>query len=266
MMTEWWWAYLALCAFVGFFGGLLGIGGGSAMVPVLAFIFAAKGFPAPYGVHLALGTCIATILFTSASSVVSHHRREAVNWRVLARMVPGVMLGTFAGALLAGRLDARALSIAFTLLIYYLATMLLMDRKPATRRELPGVLGLSAAGGVIGAVASLTATAGASLVVPFLVGRNVSVHEAIGTAAAVGWPVALAGTTGYLVSGMAVNGLPGWSVGFVYLPALAWIVVASMLMAPVGAAVAHRTQGKTLKRVFAVVLYALATAMLLQFF
>ncbi|MBI2297073.1 MAG: sulfite exporter TauE/SafE family protein [Betaproteobacteria bacterium] len=265
-MTEWWWAYLALGAFVGFFSGLLGIGGGSAMVPVLALIFAAKHFTAPHVVHLALGTCIATILFTSASSVLSHHRREAVNWRVLTGMVPGVMLGTFAGALLAGRLDARTLSIVFTALIYYLATMMLMDRKPATPRELPGALGLSAAGGVVGAFASLTATAGASLVVPFLVRRNLPVHEAIGTAAAVGWPVALAGTVGYVVSGMTVSGLPGWSVGFVYLPALAWIVVASMLMAPLGAAIAHRTPGKTLKRVFAVVLYLLATNMLISFF
>lgn len=263
---DWWWAYLAVGAFVGFFSGLLGIGGGSAMVPVLAFIFAAKGFATPYVVHLALGTCIATILFTSASSVLSHHRREAVNWRVLFSMAPGVILGTFAGALLASRLDARVLSLAFTVLIYYLATMMLMDRKPAARRKLPGVLGLSATGGVIGAVASLTATAGASLVVPFLVGRNLSVHEAIGTAAAIGWPVALAGTAGYIVSGMAASGLPEWSVGFVYLPALAWIVAASMLMAPVGAAVAHRTPGKTLRRVFAFVLYALATGMLLRFF
>ena len=263
---DWWWAYLAVGAFVGFFSGLLGIGGGSAMVPVLAFIFAAKGVAAPHVVHLALGTCIATILFTAAASVVSHHRRGAVNWRVLAGMAPGVVLGTLAGALAAGRLDARLLSIAFTALIYYLATMMLIDRKPGAGRGLPGALGLSAAGGVIGAVASLTATAGASLVVPFLIRRSVPVHEAIGTAAAVGWPVAVAGTIGYVVSGLGAPALPEWSVGFVYLPALAWIVIASMLLAPVGAGVAHRTQGKTLKRVFAFVLYALATAMLLQFF
>jgi uncharacterized membrane protein YfcA len=265
-VSEWWWAYLALGAFVGFFSGLLGIGGGSAMVPVLAFIFAAKGVAAPYVVHLALGTCIATILFTSASSVLSHHRRGAVNWRVLAGIVPGVAVGAFAGGLLAGRLDARALSIAFTALIYYLATMMLIDRKPGAERGLPGALGLSLAGGLFGAVASLTATAGASLVVPFLVRCNRPVHEAIGTAAAVGWPVALAGTIGYFVSGVSVNALPEWSFGFIYAPALAWIVVASMLMAPVGASVAHRTPGRTLKRIFAVVLYALATGMLLRFF
>lgn len=266
VMTEWWWAYLALGAFVGFFSGLLGIGGGSAMVPVLAFIFAAEQFAPAYVVHLALGTGMATILFTSASSVRSHQQRKAVNWRIVRRMVPGVVIGTLAGALLAGQLDARALSVAFTVLVYYMATQLLLDSKPAIRRSLPGIGGLWLAGGIIGALSSLAAIAGASLTVPFLIKRNVGVHEAIGTAAAVGWPLAAAGTVGYIVSGLAKPGLPEFGVGFIYLPALAWIVIASMLMAPVGAAIAHRTPGKMLKRVFAVVLYLLATNMLISFF
>ncbi len=265
-MSEWWWAYLALGAFAGFFSGLLGIGGGAAMVPVLAVIFGAKHWATDNAVHLALGTCIATILFTSASSVRSHHRRGAVNWRVLGRIAPGVLAGTLGGALLAGYLDARILSIAFTALIYYLATRMLLDRKPPSPREMPGVLGLSSAGGAIGMISSLTATGGASLVVPYLVRRGLTMHHAIGTAAAVGWPLALAGTIGYIVSGIGRAELPEWSVGFVYLPALGWIVIASMLLAPVGARVAHRTPGKTLKRVFAIVLYLLATNMLVRFF
>ena len=265
-MTDWWWVYLALGAFVGFFSGLLGIGGGSAMVPVLALIFAAKHFAVANVVHLALGTGIATMLFTSASSVRSHHRHGAVHWRVLGGMVAGVLAGTFGGALLAGYLDARILSIAFTVLIYYLATLMLIDRKPASPRDMPGTLGLSSAGGIIGVISSLTATGGAALVVPYLVRRGLTVHHAIGTAAAIGWPLALAGTTGYIVSGIGRPDLPEGSIGFVYLPALAWIVVASMLMAPVGASVAHRTPGKTLKRVFAIVLYVLATNMLIRFF
>lgn len=264
-MVEWWWAYLALGAFVGFFSGLLGIGGGSAMVPVLALIFSAKGFASGQIVHLALGTSIATIIFTSASSVRSHHLRESVNWSAMLSMMPGVVVGTLGGALLAGYLDARLLSIAFTVLIYYLATRMLFERKPATSRALPGRATMSAAGAVIGLVSSLTATAGASLTVPFLVRRGLGVHEAIGTAAAVGWPLALAGTVGYIAAGAGKPGLPDWSAGYVYLPACAWIAVASMAMAPVGARVAHRTQGRTLRRVFAVVLYVLATHMLLRF-
>jgi len=142
---------------------------------------------------------------------------------------------------------------------------MLFERKPATSRALPGRATMSAAGAVIGLVSSLTATAGASLTVPFLVRRGLGVHEAIGTAAAVGWPLALAGTVGYIAAGAGKPGLPDWSAGYVYLPACAWIAVASMAMAPVGARVAHRTQGRTLRRVFAVVLYVLATNMLLRF-
>jgi uncharacterized membrane protein YfcA len=264
-MVEWWWAYLALGAFVGFFSGLLGIGGGSAMVPVLAFIFSAKGFAAGHVVHLALGTALSTILFTSASSVRSHHQHRAVNWRVMLRMLPGIVAGTLGGALLAGHLDARLLSVAFTFLIYYLAAWMFVERDPAATAGLPGRAGMSAAGGIIGFVSSLTATAGASLTVPFLAKRGLSVHEAIGTAAAVGWPLALAGTLGYIAGGLGKPGLPDWSAGYVYFPALAWIVAASMAMAPVGARIAHRTPGRTLKRVFAGVLFLLATTMLLRF-
>lgn len=265
-MTDWWWAYLALGGFVGLFSGLLGIGGGSAMVPVLVFIFAAKQFAPAYVVHLALGTGIASILFTSASSVRSHHRHNAVNWALLRRMVPGVAIGTFGGALLASHLDVRMLSIAFTALIYYLATRLLLDKKPVANCDFPGSVAITLVASGIGVLSSLSATGGAALVVPFLVKRNIRVHEAIGTAAALGWPLAAAGTLGYIVSGLTTPGLPEYSIGFVYLPALFWIVIASMLMAPVGATLAHRTPGGKLKKIFAILLYILATRMLLSFF
>ncbi len=265
-LMEWWWAYLALGAFVGFFGGLLGIGGGAAMVPVLTFIFAAKGYPPEHVVHLALGTGIATIIFTSASSVLSHHRRDAVNWGIMLKMMPGVIAGTLGGSFLAGWLDPRLLTIAFTLLIYYLSFQMMRDAKPAPSGSLPGTAAMSGMGALIGFLSSLSATGGASLTVPFLVKRNVRVHEAIGTAAAVGWPLATAGTLGYILSGAGKAGVPSWSIGFVYLPALAWIVVASVTMAPVGARIAHRTPGRTLKRVFAVVLFLLATNMLVSSF
>jgi uncharacterized membrane protein YfcA len=262
---DWWWAYLAVGIFVGFFSGLLGIGGGALMVPLLAFIFDAKGFP-PHVVHLALGTCVAAMLFTAASSALSHHRHNAVNRSVLMRMVPGIVAGTLAGAALASQLDARLLTIAFTVLIFWAATLMVVEIRAQPARELPGALHLSAVSGAIGLFSSLTATGGSAMVVAYLVRRGMSVHEAIGTASAVSWSLALVGTTGYLVAGAFAPELPEWSVGFVYLPALALIVATSMLMAPVGAAVAHRTPGKTLKRVFAVMLFALATGMLVRFF
>jgi uncharacterized membrane protein YfcA len=263
---DWWWAYLALGAFVGFFSGLLGIGGGALMVPVLAFIFAGKGFPEAFVIHIALGTCVAAMLFTAASSVRSHHLHKAVNWRVLSRLIPGLVTGALAGTALARLLDARLLSIAFTALIFYAATLMLIERKVEPGQKAPGPAHMAVLGSAVGLFSSLTATGGATMVVAWLVQRNMRVHEAIGTAAAASWSLALTGTLGYIVSGATASGLPQWSIGFVYLPALAWIVVASMLIAPVGAAVAHRTPGRTLRRLFAVVLYALATGMLVRFF
>lgn len=265
-MTDWWWAYLALGASAGFFSGLLGVGGGGPMVPVLAFIFAAMHFEQAHVVHLALGTAISTILFTSVSSVYSHYRHHAVNWRTALRLAPGIVAGTFGGALLAGHINVSMLSLIFAALIYYMATQMLLARKPKATHRLPGPgrLVLSACG--IGLISSLTATGGAALVVTLLVKRDVRIHEAIGTAAAVGWPLAAAGASGYILSGMQVQGLPEYSLGYVYLPALAVIVLASMLMAPVGARIAHRSSSTTLKRIFAVLLYILATSMLLRFF
>jgi uncharacterized membrane protein YfcA len=264
-MLEWWWAYLALGAFVGFFTGLLGIGGGSAMVPVLAFVFAAKGYGPDHAVHLALGTAITTMLFTSLAAVRSHHARGAVHWGVLRVIAPGVLAGTFAGALLAGKLDVRLLSIAFTALIFYFATQMLRTQTPEPSSIVPGRTAMSAFGAFVGFISSLSATGGASLVVPFLMKRNVAIHQAIGTAAAVGWPIAAAGAIGYAIAGWRIPGLPPYSAGYVYVPALVGVVLSSVLVAPLGAAVAHRTPGKTLKKAFAFFLFALATTMLIKF-
>jgi len=265
-MFEWWWAYLALGAFVGFFAGLLGIGGGAAMVPVLAFIYAAKGFDAGQVVHLALGTSMATILFTSVSSVRAHHGHGAVNWAMVKRMAPGIILGTFGGALLASVLDVRLLSVVFTLLIYYISAQMFFGKKPEAGALPISTSGLNISCALIGVISSLTATGGAALVVAWLVKRGIRVHEAIGTAAAIGWPLAAAGTAGYVITGLRQPALPEFSFGFVFLPGLAGIVIASMLLAPVGARLAHRTPGALLKKIFAAVLFTLATKMLISFF
>ncbi|MCW5604583.1 MAG: sulfite exporter TauE/SafE family protein [Burkholderiales bacterium] len=263
-MTEWWWAYLGLGAIIGFLAGMLGIGGGFAIVPALALIYAAKGYDPAHVLHLAIGTAMATILFTSASSVWSHHRRGAINWSIVRMLVPGVLAGTFGGALIAGSLDTRVLAVLFTALVYFLAARLMFGGKPQPDRTLPGPAGMAVAGGVIGSLSSLAAIAGASFTVPFLMKRNVRVHEAVPIATAVGWPLALAGTAGYVVTGWTAANLPEHTVGYVYLPAMAWIAAASMLTAPLGVRVAHRMPANLLKKVFALFLFVLATRMLVS--
>jgi uncharacterized membrane protein YfcA len=259
---QWWLAYLAIGVAVGFFAGLLGIGGGAVMVPMLVFAFTAQGFPADHIMHIALGTAMATIMFTSISSMRAHHAHGAVDWRIARAIAPGILAGSFCAALAAGLISRRPLAVLFTALVFYAATQILLDLRPKESRELPGPRGLFSAGAAIGAVSSLLAAGGAFLCVPFLTWCSVPLRRAIGTATAIGLPIAIAGTSGYLLQGLWVEGMPSPSLGYVYLPALGLVSVTSMLAAPVGARVTHRLPVKRLRIVFAVVLYALAIRML----
>lgn len=259
---EWWWAYLAIGAAVGFLAGLLGIGGGMVLVPMLVFVFAAKGFPVEHLMHLAIATALATILFTSLSSVRAHHRHDGVDWRVTRAMAPGIVAGSLAAALGASFIPTRPLAAFFTVFLFYAAVQMFVEVKPRPTRHLPGRAGLFAAGAAIGGVSSVLAAGGAFLTIPFLVWCNMPVKRAIGTAAAAGFPIALAGTLGYVGQGLRIEGLPAGTLGFVYLPALALIVAASMPLAPLGARLAYRLPVRPLRMLFSLLLLALALRML----
>jgi uncharacterized membrane protein YfcA len=256
-------AYLGIGALVGFAAGLLGIGGGIVMVPLLVLVFRQLGMPPEHVVHIALGTALAAMVFTSASSMRAHHSHGAVDWQIARAMSPGMLAGSFAAALVAGLIPTRPLAIGFTVLVFYAATQILLDLRPPGGRELPGAAGLFGAGAVIGAISSLLAAGGAFMTIPFLVWCKVPLRRAIGTAAANGLPIAIAGAAGYIVQGLRVGGLPSPSVGYIYLPALALVVVTSMLAAPVGARVAHRLPVKRLRLIFGLLLYVFAVRMLI---
>ncbi len=258
----WWLLYLVLGAAVGFLAGLLGIGGGAVVVPMLVFVFTAQGLPAEHILHIALGTAMATIMFTSISSMRAHHAHGAVDWSIARAMAPGILTGSFCAALLAGLIPTRPLALMFTALVFYAATQILLDLRPRSTRELPGTVGLFGAGAAIGGISSLMAAGGAFLCIPFLAWCSVPLRRAIGTAAAVGLPIAMAGTAGYMLQGLRAEGLPPASLGYVYMPALILVAGASMLAAPWGARLAHRLPVKRLRIVFALVLYAVATRML----
>lgn len=259
---EWWWAYLAIGGMVGFLAGLLGIGGGMVMVPMLVFVFSAKGFPAEHMMHLSLATSMATIMFTSLSSVRAHHRHGAVDWAVARAMAPGIVAGSLAASLVAGYVPTRPLAVFFTGFMFYAAVQMFFEVKPKASRQLPGAVGLFAVGAGIGGLSSILAAGGAFLSIPFLARCNVPIKRAIGTAAANGFPIAAAGTVGYVLNGLRIDGLPEGSLGFVHVPALALIVAASMPVAPLGARLAHRLPVRRLRIVFALLLLALALRML----
>jgi uncharacterized protein len=265
-MTAWLFAYVVLGAFAGFFAGLLGVGGGAIMVPVLTMLFAAQGFPEVSLVHLALGTSMATIIFTSISSLRAHHKHGAVLWKVVRDVAPGIVVGTLAGAHFAAQVPTKPLAVFFALFITYVAVQMILNVKPKPSRELPGRLGMAAVGTGIGAVSALVAIGGGSLSVPFMTWCNVRVQNAIGTSAAIGFPIAVSGTVGYLWGGWGATGLPEGSFGFIYLPALAGTVLASMLVAPLGARLTHTLPVATVKRAFAGVLVLLSAKMLWSVF
>jgi uncharacterized membrane protein YfcA len=261
---QWWLAYLATGLVVGFFAGLLGIGGGAVMVPILVLVFTAQALAPDHVMHMALGTAMAAMMFTSVASMRAHHAHGAVDWSITRAIAPGILAGSFCAALVAGLISKRPLALMFTGLVFYAATQILFDLRPKQSRELPGAGGLFAAGAGIGAVSSLLAAGGAFLCIPFLAWCSVPLRRAIGTAAAVGLPIAFAGTLGYVLQGLRAEGLPSPSLGYVYLPALVLVAATSVLAAPVGARVAHRLPVKRLRIIFALLLYAMAVRMLIS--
>ena len=264
---EWWLGYLCLGAVVGFFAGLFGIGGGLVMVPVLSFLFSAQDFPPDRIMHLALGTSMAAIIFTSISSLRVHHINGAVNWNTVKLVTPGIIFGTFCGVILVNSLSGRYLSIFIILFIYYAATKMLVNSTTNPSRNLPGKAGMFAAGWIIGGVSSLVAIGGGILTVPFLSACNVRLQHAIGTASAIGLPIAIVGTASYIASGIVQpQVLPEYSLGYIYLPALTGIAVFSVIAASIGAKVVHITQTKTIRKIFVILLYVLGTKMLVGLF
>lgn len=260
-----WLIYALTGAVVGVLAGLLGIGGGVIIVPLLTFTFVAQQFPETYILHLALGTSLATIIFTSISSFRAHHARGSVNWPAVKALAPGILLGTFMGAWVAAQLSSKFLSVFFACFLYYVAIQMLLNVAPRPVRALPGYAGMWGVGSLIGGVSSLVGIGGGSLTVPFLAWCNQPLHTAVGTSAAVGLPIAIAGTVGYLLNGLLVADLPRGSLGFIYLPALFGVAVVSYLTAPFGVRLAHALPVARLKKIFAVFLLLMGTRMFLSF-
>lgn len=242
----------------GFLAGLLGIGGAMVMVPSLTMILTHRGFPADYTVKMAVATSLATIAFTSLSSMRSHHQRGAVLWPVVKVLAPGILVGSAIGAQVAHALPGKLLGVVFAVFVSFSATQMLLNRKPKPSRTLPGPLATFGVGNLIGLLSALVGAGGAFVSVPFMTWCNVKIHDAVGTSSALGFPIALAGTLGYIYAGMGLPQMPPGSVGYLYLPGLVIISLASMLMAPVGARTAHRMDIQPLQKLFALVLYCLA--------
>lgn len=246
----------------GFLAGLLGIGGGMLMVPFITIILSGRGVGPDLAVKMAIATSMATIIFTSISSVRAHHKRGAVRWDIVKRLAPGIVIGSMAGSLgVFALLKGAYLAVFFGLFVGFSATQMFLDKKPKATRQMPGTAGQLAAGGVIGFLSGLVGAGGGFISVPFMTWCNVAIHNAVATSAALGFPIAVANVAGYVVAGLNVQGLPAGSFGYIWLPALGIIALCSVFTAPLGARAAHALPVGKLKRVFASLLYALAAYM-----
>lgn len=253
-------ALLGACS--GFLAGLLGIGGGMLMVPFINIIMSNRGVSPDLSVKMAIATSMATILFTSLSSVRAHHKRGAVRWDIVRRLAPGIVVGSFIGSLgVFALLKGTYLAIFFGIFVSFSATQMFLDKKPKATRQMPGNAGQLLAGGFIGFLSGLVGAGGGFISVPFMTWCNVAIHSAVATSAALGFPIAVANVLGYVISGQNVQNLPPGSIGYIWLPALGFIASCSFLTAPLGARAAHNLPVGKLKRVFASILYVLAAYM-----
>ena len=222
----------------GFMAGLLGIGGGLLIVPVLAFLLPHVAVEQAIVMHIALGTSLASIVFTSISSVWAHHRHGAVLWPVMHRMTVGIVIGAILGALLVDQLDTRTLSIIFGCFVMIVALQMATAWRVDAHSQLPGAIQLATAGSVIGAVSSMVGIGGGTMSVPYLMWHGVDIRRAVATAAANGLPIALAGASAYAVAGYLAVGRSGWQIGYIDLSVLLLLVAGSVSLAPFGAKVA----------------------------
>ncbi|MCK4865319.1 MAG: sulfite exporter TauE/SafE family protein [Gammaproteobacteria bacterium] len=250
-------------AVAGMFAGLLGIGGGIIIVPVLAMVFTSQGVSIDVLMHVAIGTSLATIVITSLSSIRAHHKHKAIDWPVVRVIATGVFVGGLVGAVIAKLIPGEDLKFIFSIFMLLIAAQMYFGNEAKAHRSLPHKFGMLIAGTSIGSIASLMGVGGGSMSVPFLTWCNMNIRKAVATSSAIGFPIALAGTIGFIVTGWSVVDRPVMSFGYVNLPAFLSIVVASVLFAPVGAWIAHRISPVILKRIFAAFLVVIGTRMLM---
>jgi len=252
-----------LGVFTGFLAGLLGVGGGLVLIPILTYLFHnTLALETPLAVKMAIATGMSTIVVTSLASTRMHHQLGAVRWDLVKGLTPGLIVGSLTSSLwLFAFINGAVLALVFAGFAAFSATQMLLDRKPKPSRDMPGPIGQTAAGGLIGVVSGLVGAGGAFMSVPFMVWCNVPMRQVVATSAALGFPIALFNAVGYVAGGWDVTGTPVYSFGYVWLPALLMVCLSTVLTAPIGARMAHRSPVKQLKRAFAVLLYALAASM-----
>jgi len=254
--------FLLLGSFVGVISGLFGIGGGGIIVPVLTSIFLINGISESNVVHMALGTSMAIIIVTSISSVRAQQKKKAIKWDIVKNMTPGIIVGTFVATFIASKLDSFYLSIIFSIFMFYSSIQMFMGKKPKPENKIFSNKTHFFTGGIIGALSSLVSIGGGILSVPYLLIQNVDIKKAIATSSAIGFPIAVSGTLGYIINGWANTSIDTLTLGFVNISAFACVAIASFLTAPIGVMLVHKINVNLMKKLFSLVPLILSIKMI----
>lgn len=257
-------ACAAVGAVAGFLGGLLGIGGGVVIVPALLLLFEGQGMVPADAAPVAVATSLATIIATSVSAARAQIRRASVDWTIVRRWTPALILGGLASGPVAGRLPDAALPWFIGAFLFAVALVMLSAWTPAPHRRLPGGAAGFGLGGAAGLVSGLAGIGGGNVIVPTLVYFNVPMRLAAGTSSTLGFPIAVAGTLGFALAGLGRTDLPAGTVGYVHAPAALALAAASFVCAPLGVAFAHRIPAPRLKRIFGLLLLLVSGRVLLS--
>lgn len=255
--------FLGTGSLAGILAGLLGIGGGLFIVPVLLFLLPAIGVQSEQLMSICVATSLCTIVITSMSSIIAHQKHRAILWPVFWRFVPGICTGALVGAFLADRVSQQLLTYLFGISVILIACKMLFPMQPKSTLELPGFAGLTLVGMFIGTISAMIGIGGGALSVPILNYWKTPMVKAVATSAACGLPLALTATVGFIVTGWDQNGLPSYTSGYVYWPAVIGIISSSIIFAPLGAKFAHKISAPLLKRLFAVFLLVVGSKVLL---
>lgn len=255
-------AYLFTGAIAGIMAGMLGVGGGLVIVPVLVWLFRQQGMDESVVMHVAVGSSLATIIVTSIGAIQAHQRRDAVLWEHVKILTPGILAGALLGAAVAEQLPTLWLQRLFAIFLLVVGLRMAMNVSAQVQRHMPGSAMSMFAGAVIGSISSIVGIGGGSLTVPWLSWQRIPMANAVATSSACGLPIAVAGAIGFAWTGWGKSALPEFSTGYLYWPAIAGIVVSSYLLTPLGAKLAHQLPVAVLRRVFAFLLLVIGLRLL----
>ncbi len=250
--------FLVIGSIAGFTAGIFGVGGGIIIVPMLYLVFTQIGYNPEIIMHLALGTSLATIMVTSISSLMAHHQKEAVLWPVFKNLAPGLIVGSFLGAGIAGLLSRAHLQLIIGVFAIWVAYNMFSGAKKIVdqRKALPSTTQQLFAGTGIGVASAIFGIGGGSLTVPYLNYHGVIMQKAVGTSAACGLPIAIAGALGFMLFGLQEHAPVPNSIGFVHIYAFFGISSMSFFTAKLGAKTAHALSAAMLKKYFSMMLFS----------